>query len=254
MPIMAKYRTVAKVEHVVYDSMEEFKIAHPGEIVNLDWRKGRDGDWVLGDDGSVMEVLKYGKVVSYSPREYIRTASGTFVIWDKGCLDSNFRENIYSFSGRWGRSNRLSLREKAFVCYIILGCKPVEAYLRAFKTASVERARQRAYMLITKERIMTAIKEAVEEAGEQTGATLEWAMKTIKDTVEKTDKPSVKIRGASIVAELHTKDKSGGAPGWPSDPFQGFSVKELPEGERKQLPGATGGGVSLPQGDGTGGN
>lgn len=243
---VARYRTIAGVEHVVYDSMEEFRSANPEGIVNLDWRKGREGDWVLADDGSVMQVLKFGKVSSHkvwkshppSTREYIRTAAGTFVIINKTRLDSNFRENIYSFGGHWTPPSRLSSREWAFVSLIIAGYDPVRAYLKLFRTEDEGCARTKAYLLIRKERIMTAIKDAIEKAGKDTGATLEWAMETIKETVEESDKDSIKIRGAGMIADLHTKDKDdrptgGGMLGV----FKGFGAGELPEEEKRQIRG-----------------
>lgn len=232
---MAKCRTVAKVEHTVYDSMEEFKIFNPDTLVNLEWRKGREGDWVLGDDGSVMQVLKYGRVSSSTPREYIRTASGTFAIWGKARLDSNFREFIYSFGGHPPNHNRISRRERVFASLIVLGYTPAEAYLKVFRTKNERNARLRAFDLLKRGKMMTAISDIIREAGERTDATLEWAMKTIKETVESSDSDSVKIRGASMIADLHTKDKNGGGPGAPSDPFLGFSTRELQADETKQI-------------------
>ncbi len=223
--------------------MEEFRVANPGGTVNLDWRKSREGDWVLGDDGSVMQVLKFGKVSSNkswkshppSNREYIRTATGTFVIRNNVRLDSNFSENIYSFGGRFQSRSHLSSREWAFVSLIIAGYDPVRAYLKIFRTENEGNARTQSYLLIKKERIMTAIKDAIEKAGTETGATLKWAMGTIKKTVEATDKDSIKIRGAGMIADIHTKDKDiRSAETEMLGSFQGFT--ELPEGEKKQLP------------------
>lgn len=237
---MAKSRTVAGVEHVVYDSMEEFRAKYPEGLVNMDWRKGRDGDWVLGDDGSVMQVLKHGRVSSSTPREYIRTAAGTFVIWEKARLDSNFRDYIYSFGGHRPDPDRVSNRERVFASFLVLGCTPAEAYLKVFRTKNERFARISAFNLITKGKMMTAISDAIREAGERTEATLEWAMKTIKDTVEKKEcSDSVKIRGASMIADLHTKDKDASPPGLGPGSFQGFNAGELPADETRQIEQAT---------------
>lgn len=232
---MAKYRTIAGIEHVVYDSMEEFKKSNPDGLVNLDWRKGREGDWVLADDDSIMQVLKYGKVSSDNPREYIRTAAGTSIIWDKGRLDSNFKECIYSFGGKLTRHTNLSLREKAFVVFILLGLDPLAAYLRAFKATNEYRARLRAYILLAKGEIVEAIRKGIEEAGESSGATLEWAMKSIKGTVEGSKSDSIKLRGAGMIADLHAGEKNSSPADGLLSGFRGFGAEALPEGDTKQI-------------------
>lgn len=237
--LMAKHRTIAGIEHVVYDSMEEFKIANPDGLVALEWRKGREGDWVLADDGAVMQVLKFGKVVSGSPREYIRTAAGTFTLLPNTRLDSIFRERIYSFSGRADAYARPSGRQRAFVSLIILGYDPVSAYLKVFNTTNEMYAKQRAYTLLGKGDIMSAIRDSIERAGLKTGATLEWAMESIKKTVDESDNEGTKLKGADMIAEYHgAKSKENPAPaGAPLDGvFKGFGTNELPEGEQRQLP------------------
>jgi len=208
--------------------MEEFQSYNPGIPVNLEWRKGRLGDWVLGDDGSVMQVLKVGSVSSTSPRDFIRTPAGTFVLIPKTRLDSVFRENIYSFGGH-RTSPKTSKREQAFVSFILLGYEPVMAYLKAFRTNNELYAKQHAYLLLGKERIMTAIKESIKQAGEDTGATLEWAMESIKKTVDDSKSESIKLKGADMIAEYHgAKNKETGGPDVGLiGAFKGFS--ELPE-------------------------
>ena len=238
---MAKYRTIAKVEHVIYESMEEFKESNPDEKVNLEWRRGRAGNWVLGDDGSVQEVLKRGAL---GTREYIRTAAGQFAIWDGGYLSSNFKKCIYNFSGKTHPSGRLSQRERIFVSMMALAIStgnyadPVEYYLKVFKTNSESIARVKVKLLIEQERIVSAIKKSVESAGEETGATLEWSLETIKKTVDESKSDAIKIRGAGMIADLHTKENASPTGGEMAGAFQGFT--EIPPGdapaEHKQLP------------------
>lgn len=233
---MAKYRTIAGVERVIYDSMEEFRAANPGGIVNLEWRKGREGDWVLGDDGSVMQVLKFGRVSSKSPREYIRTATGTFILSSKTCLNNTFKENIYSFSGRRATNTRPSMRERAFVAYIILGCEPFRAYMEIYRTENMAYAKMKAYSLLTRGNTMSIIRDSIDRAGGKTGATLEWAMKSIKDTVDGSANENVKLKGADLIAEYHgAKGKENVSPMGDAGSFQGFGPDALPEGETKQI-------------------
>lgn len=180
---MAKTRIVAGIERVVYDSMEEFKGAYPDGLVNLDWRNGQEGEWVLADDGSIMEVLKRGGIKpkdNSSPKGYIRTPSGSFVIWHKTQLDSNFRDDIYSFGENKHKRTKMSNRDRAFVFFVCLGRDPTELYLQLYHTKKRSHARVKAYELLRSELVMNAIKENIKAAGDETGATLKWAMKTIK--------------------------------------------------------------------------
>lgn len=234
---MARYRTIAGIEHVVYNSIEEFKASNPDGLVALDWRKGREGDWVLADDGAVMQILKFGKIFSRRPREYIRTAPGTFVILPNTYLDSRFRENPYSFGGSWPAYTKPSTRDRAFGAYIILGCDPLKAYMEIFRSKNEAYAKEKAYSLLARGNIMSAIRDSIERAGGKTGATLEWAMASIKETVDDSENESIKLKGADMIAEYHgAKSKENVSPMEPAGGFKGFGVSELPEGEKRQLP------------------
>jgi len=220
--------------------MAEFKAAHPDGLVALEWRKGREGDWVLADDGTVMQVLKFGGVTSKCPREYIRTATGTFILSPKTRLDSTFRENIHSFGGRWPRDNRPSARERAFYAYVILGCNPVKAYTEIFKSKNEGYARNQSYLLLGRTSMVSAIRDSIEKAGGKTGATLEWAMGSIKETVDGSVDERVKLKGADMIAEYHgAKGKDTAPQAAPAGAFQGFGEEALPEGEKKQIPEQT---------------
>ena len=231
---MAKHRTLGRLEHTVYDSMAEFKESNPDGQVNLDWKSGQEGDWVLADDGSGQQVLKRGIAGNKS---YIRTPPGTFMIKDNVRLDNEFRENAYNFSGKILKGERLSKRERMFVALISLSIltenyrDPVKTYLGIFPTTKEVVARAKVKALIVKEKIVTAIKNTINAAGEETGANLEWAMNTIKKTVDASASDAIKIRGAGMIADLHTKEKE--IPDQMAGAFKGFT--ELPESEQKQL-------------------
>ena len=46
--------TIKKIEHKVYEDLDEL----PAELVYLkDWRLAEVGDWVLADDGFIIQVL-----------------------------------------------------------------------------------------------------------------------------------------------------------------------------------------------------
>ena len=45
-----------------------------------DWRDGRIGDWVLADDGCIIQILRAGKMMrKKGHRKYLGTCTGTFL-------------------------------------------------------------------------------------------------------------------------------------------------------------------------------
>ena len=55
-----RYYKVNKIEHTVFDNTDEL----PNSIYYKDnWRKGSIGDWVLADDGCVIQILREGTML-----------------------------------------------------------------------------------------------------------------------------------------------------------------------------------------------
>ena len=98
--------------HTVFDAKEEV----PSDIRYIeDWRDGRISDWVLADDGCIIQILRKGEMVKPKGKnrilEYIGTCTGTFVVSSKTSLDTSKRVNIYSFGGNIDRDQRLEDRK-----------------------------------------------------------------------------------------------------------------------------------------------
>ena len=89
-----------KRTYLIYDSLDEFNKDAGGESCVENWRRGQEGDWVLTDDGRVLEILKRAAFKSgrWTSREYVRTVCGTFLVLDDMSMDSVLRKNPYSFS------------------------------------------------------------------------------------------------------------------------------------------------------------
>ena len=68
--------TIKKINHKVYDDVTEV----PDDlVVQPNWKVGEIGDWVLCDDGSVIEILRTGWVKLRKNRyRYVGTCTGTF--------------------------------------------------------------------------------------------------------------------------------------------------------------------------------
>ena len=93
--------TIKKVEHKVYEDLSEI----PEGIQYLkDWRQGEIGDWVLADDGCIIQVLRKSSMMKKKGKSRvvytIGTCTGTFVNRDIVKMDTEKRDNIYNLSGK----------------------------------------------------------------------------------------------------------------------------------------------------------
>ena len=75
---MREYK-VNRAWHKVFEYDDEI----PGDLIVLsDWKKGNIGDWVMADDGCVIQILRKGSMYRTKDknREYVGTCTGTFAI------------------------------------------------------------------------------------------------------------------------------------------------------------------------------
>ena len=92
-----RHYIVNKIQHTVFESENEV----PREIEYLeDWRDGHQSDWVLSDDGCVIQILREGTMLKPKGKirsvRYLGTCTGTFLVSDKVKMDTSKRINIYS--------------------------------------------------------------------------------------------------------------------------------------------------------------
>ena len=150
-----RYYRIRKIDHTVFDSIDEV----PRDLAYIeDWRDGHISDWVLADDGSVLQILREGNMMKAKGAQrcvrYIGTCTGTFIVSDKNKLDSSKRVNIYSIGGDLERDKRVEVRktlsgsETLFVQYMSKGMSPKQAYLTAFPTNDPHYAGMKSTQLI----------------------------------------------------------------------------------------------------------
>ena len=95
-----RYYKVNNISHTVFESKQEV----PDGITYIeDWRDGHIGDWVLADDGCVIQILRKGTMKKPKGKvreiDYIGTCTGTFIVSKKTLFDTSKRVNIYSLGG-----------------------------------------------------------------------------------------------------------------------------------------------------------
>ena len=232
---MRNYK-VNGITHTVFDTREEI----PSEIRYIeDWRDGHITDWVLADDGCVIQILRKGKMVKPKGKvrevSYIGTCTGTFIVSSKTKMDTSKRVNIYSLGGNIERNERLDSREKLssreelFVQYIASGMDARKAYLKAFPTNDPHYAGLRAGQLIKTTRVKTAMKEELKPILEELGINETSILRNIYTIAMSSEKDETKLKALfklSDIMDLEDKNKTqvtqiSGAV------FQGFDSKAI---------------------------
>ena len=233
--------TVNNIQYTVFDSEDEV----PVDIeYKKDWRKGKIFDWVLADDGCVIQILRKGdmKKPKGKVREvtYLGTCTGTFVVSPTTKMDTSKRVNIYSIGGDIERNQRLddrqnlSTREELFVQYIAGGMDPRDAYLKAFPTNNPNYAGVRAGQLIKTARVRSAMKEELKPYMEALGLDENYVLSNIKEVIDSCDKDDTKLKALFKLADImdmEDKNKTQ-VTTMTGALFQGFTPEKLEEVKR----------------------
>ena len=236
-----RHYKVNKIQHTVFDSEDEV----PSNIHYLnDWKEASLSDWVLSDDGSVIQVLRIGTMIKPKGKvrkvAYIGTCTGTFIVSPKTKMDTSRRVNIYSIGGDVERNQRLddrenlSTREELFVTYLAGGMDPRQSYLKAFPTNNPHYASTRAGQLIKTARVRSAMKEELKPYMEELGLDENYVLSNIKEVIDSCDKDDIKLKALFKLADiLDMEDKNTTKITTVSGAlFQGFTPEKLEEVER----------------------
>ena len=208
---------INKVYHKVFESADEM----PREIHYLrNWRDGKVGDWVLADDGAIMQILREGKMMKSRGANrcvrYIGTCTGTFIVSDKNKLDSSRRVNIYSIGGESLNHNKrveqrktLSGKEALFVQYVSKGMDPRKAYIEAFPTNDPHYAGMKATKLMKTTRILSSMKEELKPHMEELGLNENYVLRNIKGVIDHSEKDDTRLKALFKLADiLDMEDKN----------------------------------------------
>ena len=111
-----KFGTINGKRHYVYDDIAEFEEANPNVNLYFDWRKAKEGDWVMADaDNGICQLLKVSEEIKH-PNDrpnykhangWCRTIVGTFLRNEKTKMDTDFdsHPNRYTFSKKIKNTN-----------------------------------------------------------------------------------------------------------------------------------------------------
>ena len=240
---MRQYK-VGKLTHPVYEDIDEV----PNNIRIIDnWRDAEVGDWVKADDGNVIQALRVNQVLNQGryPIKYIGTCTGTYLCRKKDKMDTERRKNIYSFSSKSSSNTSkrikdrdyLTANEAAFAKLIANGFSPEIAYKRAYGTENTKYAKMKSAVLVKQERIVSAVKEELDEVLKAEGIDLKYLIKGVKLEVENASKAGDRLRAMSMLwdaAEVIPKQKVTQVTG---AVFQGFDDNMIESAKRPQIKG-----------------
>ena len=234
---------IGKLWHEVFESIEEV----PADLlVQPEWRDAEIGDWVLADDGCVIQVLRKGEMKTAKGRNkvrgYVGTCTGTFTTDAKTKMDTSKRDNIYSFSGKDRQDvlldrTTLSQSEELFVQYLASGMSAQDAFLKAFPTNNPGYAKVKAYNLFQTKRVRTAMKKELEPVMEELGIDDRLVLSGIKAEALSADKADTRLKALFKLADIldleeknttKTQQVTGAV-------FQGFTDEMLEPVKVKEL-------------------
>ena len=236
-----RHYKINRIEHTVFDTLDEV----PKDISYLeDWRDGHISDWVLADDGCVIQILRSGSMMKAKGKvrevRYIGTCTGTFIVSKTTNMDTSKRINIYSLGGNIERNQRiqdrekLSTKEELFVQYLASGMDERKAYLKAFPTNDPHYAGLRAGQLIKTTRVKTAMKEELKPILNEIGIDEKSILSCINAIALSSEKDETRLKALFKLADimdLEDKNKTQ-VTQLTGAVFQGFSEDKIKEAER----------------------
>ena len=234
--------TIKKQDHHVYEDLSEL----PQGLVYLkDWRKAEIGDWVLADDGCILQVLRKNALTK--PRGKVRvvytigTCTGTFLVSDKNLMDTERRKNIYSMSGKHTQQSaidrkKMTSNENLFAFHLASGLSPEDSYIKSFRTKSKKYAKIQAGILVKSERVRKAMKEELKPVLLSLGISPELVLEGIKDIATDTEaKHSDKLKALFELGEILELKETQKVTEVAGALFQGFEPQQLEATKRPKL-------------------
>ena len=233
------FKSIKKVNHYLYDNLDEFRAFGNTDDVVSNWRNCNEGDWVYTDDGYICQILKKSKVSHpgyKTSRTMIRTVCGSFICEQKSHKilgENGIVENIYTFSGNYNatysrsKDRKLKNREFLFARYVAAGENAVDAYKKAYPMAEDKKyIKEKSNFLLKKEEIRTMVKEEIKKILSEEGVTPEWLIGKYRDIVDLSERDSDKLRSLESLAKISglfdTEAKKEQL-----TVFQGFTSKQL---------------------------
>lgn len=219
---MAKSGIIKNIKHIVFENVAEFEdyfLKEQGVVPVLieNWRLGVEGDWVLADDGGVVQILRSGEMAHPHDRKnwrastgWCRTIVGSFIKADKYKMDTDFDRHVcrYTFSTSIPENDKSSFRnrknltkaERIFTMAVIVGKSPEVAVFEAYGPKG--NWREKFLALIKTERVSNEIIKGVSSLAKKHGIDEEYILLQYKDILDSNCDAKAKISALRELSEL----------------------------------------------------
>ena len=247
-------KKIKKVEHIVYDNVQEFQEDNPDINLYFDWKKAKEGDWVLSDDNRVVQLLKVSKSINHpSDRKnykyadgWVRTVVGTFLTHKNTFMDTDFsaHPNRYTFSKtikdtnkRVRQRNKVTKKERLFATNVAVGMGAVKSYMDAYKELNYDKAKNKAAVLLKQERVMKEVEKSVLDVAREMGVDHEYIFRSLKQLAETSVDENIALQSLKEMGKAigtlggGVKRIESGVVGL----FQGFTPEQIENVERKMI-------------------
>ena len=245
------FKVIKGKKNYLYDSIQEFRIHHPDEPLNENWRKAKEGEWVVTDDQNVCQILKcYDLKINMSKKvtKCSRTVLGTFRVDNHNIKllgADGIAENIYTFSRTYKafkqyQKDGLKPKEFVFARYVAEGMGISQAYAKVFKNSkSSEYIANSAKQLMKKDEVKKMVKEEIKKVLEEENVSANWIVSRYKDIADLADKDSDKLRSLDSLSKISglfdTETKQEQLTVWSG--FTSEQMEALKDGNKTKLIG-----------------
>ena len=232
---------IKRVKHCVYEDLLEL----PEDIKYLsDWRLAEVGDWVLADDGFIIQILRKNFLNGSRLRNRsvtVGTCTGTFSVRKTTLMDTERRKNIYSISGKAAQQSskdrkRINSNEILFAQNLARGLSPEDAYIKVYRTNNRQYAKEHAAVLVKTERIQRKMKETLKPILEELGISPQLILSNIRDIALNDEaKDSDRLKALFELGEVIELKETNKVTEVAGALFQGFQPQQLESVDRPKL-------------------
>ena len=248
-------KKIKDVEHCVYSDVEEFEAHNPNTTVNPDWKKAREGEWVIADDNGVVQVLKRSQLSHPNDTKnyknangYIRTIVGTFIIKDNTFMDTDFKKhpNRYTFSTSIKNTNaniknreRTTKKERAFSAKIVSGVGVAKSYMDAFDEEDNKKERRKGLMRLKQDRVIKEVEKGALDVAKKLGIDHDYILRNLKCLCDNSEDENIRLQSVKELGKIvgtiggtTIKNREMGVFGM----FEGFAPDAIESAKREEIP------------------
>ena len=247
-------KKIKDVEHCVYESKDEWSESHPKKNLIYKWREGNQGDWVVSDDGKIVQLLKVSRKITHPSdsknykyaKGWVRTVVGTFLMHKNTKMDTDFSshpnrytlsKNIKNTNSRIKERENVTKKEKIFATNVDVGMGAVKSYMDAYGELNHGKAKNKAAILLKQERVMKEVEKSVMDVAREMGVDHEYIFRSLKILAETSADENIALQSLKEMGKA-IGTLGGGVKKIEQDVvglFCGFTLDQIEYVERKMI-------------------